>query len=107
MGFEGWRPQGQGLGMNENSTGLGMLLGMTDTLHSSKTNLMKMVDVYCHACKLEGSNSPETKLEIDADMQKLFLKETRKILESSLKSFTLDEIVKIYTFLPIFGEMDT
>lgn len=93
--------------MNENSTGLGMLLGMTDTLHSSKSNLMKMVDVYCHACELEGSDSEGSKLEIDADMQKLFLKETRKILESNLKNFTLDEIVKIYRFLPIFGKMES
>jgi hypothetical protein len=54
--------------MDANSTGLGMLLGMTDTLHSSKSNLMKMVDVYCHACKLESTENKGHKLEIDADL---------------------------------------
>ena len=92
--------------MNDNSTGLGMLLGMTDTLHSSKSNLMKLVDVYCHASKLSEPGSQGEKIEIDADLQKLFLKETKKIFDSSSKSFTLGEIVKLYRFLPIFGEME-
>ena len=92
--------------MNDNSTGLGMLLGMTDTLHSTKSNLMKMVDVYSHASQLESTDQKGSKLVIEADLQRLFLKETRRILDSSIKQFTLDEIVKIYTFLPIFGQME-
>lgn len=103
MGFEGMRLSNQGLGREQNSSGLGMALGMTDTLYSSKENLMKLVDVYTHAQTLKNKDKNGYLIEIDVNLKKLFLKEAHKVMDSGVKSLTLSEIGKIYGFLPIFG----
>lgn len=105
MGFEGWRLYSQGLGREQNSTGLGMALGMTDSLHSSKANLLKIVDVYTHAQTVKNIDKEGDKIQVDVNLQQLFIKEMRKVLDSGIKSLSLSEISKIYRFLPIF-ELD-
>jgi hypothetical protein len=102
MGFEGWRLSGQSLSREGNSTGLGMALGMTDTIHSSKTNLMKIVDVYTHAQEHKNTNENGDPIEIGVNFKALFLKEMRRLVESDIKSLNLKEIGKIYKFLPLF-----